>query len=218
MKLGRYVLATTLMLGAPETAAAFTSPPGNFSVLTRDAGGAFTRRLKNGTDIAYDPDGFQTAITDRNGNATAYAYDGQDRLMTITDPVGKVTTFAYGGDGKLDSITDPASRVTSFEHDTDGNLTKIIDPDLSEREFAYDAAHRLTSQTSKRDFVTAYTYDFAGRFAQSNLPDGSDRQLTAAQTVGLVDTSGGNGGSGSPAPVVRPDDVKAGFTVGAVPS
>jgi len=104
--------------------------------------------------------------------------------------------------------------VTGFEHDADGNLTKIVDPDLSEREFAYDQTHRLTGQTSKRGFATAYDYDFAGRFAQSNLPDGATRRLTAAQTVGLVDTSGGEGGAGAPAPVVRPDDVMASFTDG----
>jgi len=108
--------AIVVRFGVPGAGSVFPGPDGDFSVLTRNLDGSFTRRLKDGTLIEFDADGFQTAVIDRNGNTTSYAYDANDNLTTITDPVGLVTTFAYTG-GLLTSVTDPASRVTSFAHD-----------------------------------------------------------------------------------------------------
>ena len=198
----------------PVMAGVFTSPAGNFSALNQNPDGTYTRRLTNGTVVAYDSAGLMTSVADRNGNTTAYAYNGSLQLTTITDPVGKVTTLAYGGDGKLETVTDPAGRVTTFMHDAAGDLVKIVDPDLSERDFAYDARHRMTTQTSKRDFVTTYDYGFHGRFEQANWPDGSTRMAIAAEVVGLVDPTSGQGTQANPAPVVRPGAVVATFTDG----
>ncbi len=103
----------------------FAGPPGDFSTITQNIDGTFTRLMKDGTTIEFDSAGLQTAVVDRNGNTTSYAYDVDDNLVTITGPVGLVTTFAYTG-GLLASVTDPAGRVTSFAHDANGNLTHHV--------------------------------------------------------------------------------------------
>ena len=190
----------------------FRGPPGDFSAITKNDDGTFTRTLKGGTRIHFDANGLQTSVVDRNGNTTTYTYDASDNLIAITDPVGLVTSFTVGS--TLMSVTGPAGRTTTFEHDADGNLTRITDPDGSTRQFAYDARHRLISQTSKRGFDTTYTYNFAGRNVLATRPDGSTNAVSPSATVGLVDPASGLGTQANPAPVVRPQDVVSTFTDG----
>ena len=202
---------TLLLNGNPNEG--FVSPFGDFSTLTEQPDGTFTRRLKNGTQIEFNASGLQTAAVDRNGNITTYAYDPDGRLVNITDPVGLENAFTYSG-GYLTGITDPANRTTTFEHDAAGNLLKITDPDLTAREFTYDTRHRMISQTSKRGFLTRYEYSGAGRNSKALRPDGSTREVSPAQTVGLVDPASGLGTESQPAPVVRPADLVATFIDG----
>lgn len=104
------------------------SPPGDYSTLIQNLDGSYTRTLKNGTEINFDQDGFQTSVVDRNGNTTIYEYDLDDNLIRIIDPVGMETNLEYTN-GLLSKVTDPAMRETLFEHDANGNLIKITDPD-----------------------------------------------------------------------------------------
>ena len=147
--------------------------------------GTFSRTLKNGMRFEYDANGLQVAKIDRNGNTTTYAYDAQERLISITDPVGKGITLAYTGNN-LATVTDPAGRVSTFSHDADGNMTQVTFPDTTSRSFGYDNRHVMTSETNARNLTTTRQYDFTGRFIQSTRPDGSTRQATNMQTVGLV--------------------------------
>ena len=191
----------------------FAAVDGDYSGIVREPGtGTFTRILKDGTMHLFDAAGHMTSVIDRNGNTALYAYDGAGRLQTITDPVGRVTTFAYDGNGKLDSVTDPAGRITGFSVDSAGNLSEVTFPDSSTRGFGYDARHLMTSQTSQRGLTTQYVFDDLGFFSQSTQPDGSVRQVSAAQKIGLVDTSGGLGSAENPAPIVRPATALSGFT------
>ena len=191
----------------------FTSLDGDFSELIGYEDGTFSRTLKNGTRFEYDANGLQTAKVDRNGNTTTYAYDAQERLISITDPVGKVTTLAYSG-SNLTSVTDPASRVTTFAHDADGNMTQVTFPDSTSRSFRYDNRHLMTSETNARNLTSTRQFDFTGRFIQSTLADGSTRQTTNMQSVGLVDPASGLGTAANPAPFVRPDAAVSTFTDG----
>ncbi len=59
--------AIALVLGAAGFFGTFVSPAGDFSALTRNTDGTFTRSLKNGTEIDYDAAGRMTASVDRNG-------------------------------------------------------------------------------------------------------------------------------------------------------
>ncbi len=189
----------------------FISEPNDTSILFANTNGTYTRKLKDGTQIHFDAQGYQSSVVDRNGNTTNYAYDGQGRLTTITDPVGLVTTLAYSGN-TLSTVTNPAGKVTMFEYDGSGNLTKITDPDSTFRQFAYDSSHRMTSQTSKRGFVTTYQYNFAGKCSGATRPDGSTVSMSPQWMVGLIDPASGLGTETNPAPFVPIADLKATYT------
>ena len=186
---------------------------GEFSSLERNEGGSFTRTLKDGTTINFDASGLQTSVVDRNGNTTTYLYDLQDRLTSITDPVGKVTSLAYSGD-HLNSVTDPAGRITTFAHDANGNLIRVTFPDGTFKTFGYDDRHLMTSEKSERGFTRTREFNAAGRLKRATLPDGSERQATNFQSIGLVDPASGLGTESNPAPVVRPEEAVAAFTDG----
>ena len=189
------------------------SPPGEFSFIVKNADSSFTRTLKDGTEINFDSQGFQSSIVDRNGNTTAFAYDGQNRLRTITDPVGKATTFTYGDDGRLDRIEDPAGRATRFEHDAQGNLIRIIDPDASSRSFAYDDRHLVTAQTDKRGNAVQYVYNEAGRLVGTDLPDGTSRTVLGSQTLAVISDPSSTS-LANPTPPVLADNVQGEFADG----
>ncbi len=191
----------------------YKAPKGDFSTLVKNSDGTFVRTLKNGTQINFSTSGLQTSIVDRNGNTTTYVYDINNQLSEITDPSGLKTFLSYAN-GLLSNITDPASRTTVFNYDADRNLTQIIDPDGTIRQFTYDANHRMIEQTSKRNHVTTYDYNFAGRNIQANRPDGSTRKVSPSKIVGVVDFGSGFGTKVNPSPFVRPEDAVATFTDG----
>ena len=191
----------------------FFSPPGDFSTLVKNDNGTFSLSLTNGTRIDYSAQGLQSSAVDRNGNSTTYSYDEEGRLTRITDTVCLATDFVYS-DGLLVSITDPGIRTTIFEHDINGNLIRIDDADGSSKKFAYEARHLVTSQTSKRGFVTAYGYDFAGRNVKLERPGGSIRGVSALETAGLIDLASERGTEANPESVVRPDDRQGSYSNG----
>ncbi len=196
----------TLTLPQPAGPVTASSPRADYTTLTLEDDGTFTRRLKDGTTVSYDADGLQRTVTTRTGEVTTYDYDAQQRLVSITEPEAFTTTLAYLA-GRLSTITDDAGRVTTFEHDPSGNLIRITDPDSSVRELAYDSRHRMVSQLTPRGFTKTYTYDFAGRMGRVDRPDGSSSEVVAAQTVALVDPAMGLGTEANPAPVVFPEDL-----------
>ncbi len=195
-----------ILLGAPAEQTGFESPSGDFSKIAQNEDGSFTRTMKDGTTINFDTNGFQASIVDRNGNTTTYNYDVNDNLTSITDPTGLVTTLAYSDD-KLSSVKDPAGRTTSFSVDSEGNIISITDPDGSSRIFDYDSSNLLIGQTSKRDFITTYSYDSFGKMTLSRLADGSTNQVTAGNTSGLADPFSDEGTEENPVPALRPEDV-----------
>jgi len=171
---------------------------GDFSRLSENSDGSFTRHMKDGTLKEYNSNGVLTSIADRNGNVEAYTHDSLGRLILITDPVGLETILTYGDDGScqgiLLSVSDPANRLTQFQHDNQCNLVSITDPGGATKEYQYDNQHLVLQQTSPRgtettdttDFITKYEYDFSGRFVQSTLPDDSTRRLVSNQSIGIV--------------------------------
>ena len=52
----------------------FAAPQGEFSTLVKNAGGTYTRTLKNGTKINFDAAGFHTSTVDRNLNTTQFVH------------------------------------------------------------------------------------------------------------------------------------------------
>ena len=115
------------------------------------------------TTNTYDAAGNLLTQTDAKNQTTTYAYDALNRVTSITFQDGSKQTYAYdqgtNGVGRLTSITetDPASQVTD------------------QIAYAYDQHGRVTSETRTINgvpYVTAYSYDSAGRMNGMTYPSG----------------------------------------------
>ena len=191
------------------------SGAGDFSKLTQESDGTFSRHYRHGEIVTFDADGFQTSVEDTIGNATLFAYSGTGEnklLKTIADPVGKVTTFSYSND-KLSTITNPAGRVTAFQIDTAGNLVSITNPDLSTRTFTYDADHRMTGQTDAGGATTRYIYDGLGCIHTVTFADESQRFISSEFSQAMTNLlDPGTGTESNPAPPFRTSQIENTFT------
>ncbi len=165
----------------------FTSPAGDFTVLTRGADGRFSRVYPDGRQVTFDVAGRMTSDSDRNGNTTAYSYDSSGRLTQIVDPMGLVTKLTYSAAGRVQTITDPASRVTRFTHDAAGNLLSITDPDRGVTTYTYDTNQRLLTQRHPKTNTTTYTYDAAGRVRSVVFANGEQRQFRPGEAANLAE-------------------------------
>jgi YD repeat-containing protein len=199
-----------------ETIGTYVSPAGDFSTLTENTDGTFTRVAKDGTATQFDSAGRQTAIVDLNGNETTYEYDTAGKLVSITDPFGSATTLTYDGD-LVEQITDPAGRSMGLGYEN-GVLVSITDPDpdgagsLSAPVIAlgYDTAGKLADWTDPNANTTTFSFNFAGSVTTVTRPDDTQEHLTAAQVVGLV--APGSGTAGDPALAVLAGQMFASYT------
>ena len=176
------------------TGGKFTAPAGDFSGLTRNADGSYTRKYKDGSIVSFNAQGFQTSFADRNGNTTLYEYDANGAVIKVTDPAGLVTLFTYVN-GRLASTTDPAGRVTRMDYGPDGQLIKTTQPDATTLSYAYDNFGRMTAKTDERGFTTSYSYGAAGRLQSTVVPDGATIAMTIGAQLGIADLSAGNNGT-----------------------
>jgi RHS repeat-associated protein len=198
----------------------YVPPRGEYSTITQNEDGTYTRRMKDGVRHIFNLKGLHTQTIDRNNNTTTYTYDEDGRLISIEDPVGQITTFSYSG-WHLSSITDPAGRTTRLIHDERGNLIEIINPDGTTKRFTYDGRHLLTERIDERGNRTSYIYNRYGRIVEVHSPDHyllKDGVLLRDRTINRFrpqDTQGllndlpeGVGSEDNPAPVIRPDVVR----------
>ena len=189
------------------------SPPvGEYSTLTLNADGTYTRTLKDGTAIEFDVNGLQTSKTDRNNNTFTYTYDSAGKLKDITGPVGKTTTLSYNS-GLLESIIGPAGRTTLFEHDASGNLISITDPDDAVSTYTYNSDRLLTSKTVPTGETYSYEYDQHNRVNKSVSPTGEIRQFSAGKMQTIVnDLPAGEGTETNPAQLRDLSEMKNTYT------
>jgi RHS repeat-associated protein len=192
----------------------FKSPAGDFSKLVRNPDGAFTRTMKDGTEIHFNVGGFHTSTVDRNGNTTAFEYDEDGRLISMIDPVGQTTTFEYDESGRLTRITDPAGRATLFEIDANGDLVSITGPEGDVTSYGY-TEHRMVSKTDAMGYTTQYVYGNHGRIHQTIAPTGETRTFNPYEVQGLInDIPEGEGTEDNPAPLILPENIVSTFTDG----
>ncbi|MFH1782470.1 MAG: Ig-like domain-containing protein, partial [Candidatus Omnitrophota bacterium] len=206
----------------------YLPPIGDYTLLSKNEDGTYTRLYKNGIIVNFDEEGFQTSIIDRNNNTTTFNYDENDMLIEIIDPVGQVTTFDYDTEGKLTKVTDPASRSTSFQMDANGDLVKITAPDGAITQYNYDENHLIARHTPPRGYATDYIYDEYGKIKEEVLPEADvlengllirKREKTEFQpeeTTGLInDLEEGTGTPENPAQAIKYADVKYQVTHGS---
>src|SRR4029077_13485829 len=113
----------------------------------------------------------------------------------------RTTTFTQTS-GLVSSISDIAGKATALAY-TSGNLTSITAPDPDGAgsltspvtSYSYGTVHRLTVITDALSHTTTLAYAFSGRLSGATFPDSATNSFSAAETLGLVDTSGGVGAS-----------------------
>ncbi len=181
----------------------YLPPTGDFSTLTHNADGAWTRAFRDGSSVRYNADGRLERITDRYGNFQLLLYESNGktvpvggwglttRIKRITDTSGNTFDYTYDANGWLSRIDDSAGRAYLLEHDAAGRLTAFTDP-LGVREtFAYDARGMMTSHTDRRGAATSYVLDDQGRLLSRTWPTGS--QMTLAYAGSEVTVQADNG-------------------------
>ena len=182
-----------LYFSDPTRSNRYIDPLTDYTELTRNDDGSYTRRYNDGTVLDYNAAGLQTSITDANGNVTAYEYDSEDRVTSITDPVGLVTTFTYGANGKLSRITYPDGRTTQWDYNAAGDLVRYEDVNGDVTTHDYDNTGRIKAITDARGNVTEHSYGPYGRYQGATLSDGTEVRLQIAKTLGLPDVGGETG-------------------------
>jgi RHS repeat-associated protein len=167
----------------PSVLCAFTSPGGDFSVLTTGSG-AYRRAYPDGTVVTFDASGKQTSATDRFGNTTTVTYgtnyNGVVVPTAITDPTGQSIAFQYhdptttGGTAKVGSLRKLVSlgnRESTFGIDASNNLTYWVDVDGQVTHRAeYDPAHRIQDVWDKAGGVWHYGHGYGATLWSLDAP------------------------------------------------
>jgi len=178
--------------GSPGTGQNYTSPAGDFSVLTKTSTG-YLRTLTDGTQITFNSSGYQTASIDLNNNHTTFSYNGSNQLTSIEDPYGAYETLTYSS-GHLSTIQDPAGRLMTFTF-SGSDLQAVEQADGSFVTYTYDSAGRITQSQDQRSNLVTVAYDSAERVGTISLPEGATQLLSSYQEQGWTNS----GTSGSPA-------------------
>jgi RHS repeat-associated protein len=207
-------------------ACAFTSPPGDWSVLVQNADGSYTRSYPDGSQTGYGAAGRIAWVRDRFGNQTAYTWmqlsDGTYVPSWITDPAGKSITMGYTAGGKLAWIQDPAGRVSNLSIDAAGDLTNVQTPALGSDAIVaqYDSQHRLAQAWDRSSALTTFSYDANGLLSGQQLApvrlagQSTDTRPTwyFTQQIARILPAPGKGTQANPAERRQPADVFASIT------
>ncbi|MDP9386714.1 MAG: PA14 domain-containing protein [Actinomycetota bacterium] len=141
---------------------AYTSPPEQDAVLSRDATGALVLRGEDARTYRFRPDGgldSVTSATDDRRSAPVYTWTGSPaRLTRIADPVsgrGITLTYAPSTCPALSGYTTPSAgmlcRIDYSEFNggdtklyySGSRLARVVDPGEETTDFAYDTTGRL---------------------------------------------------------------------------
>jgi YD repeat-containing protein len=133
---------------------------------------------------SYNYDGLNNLnqLVSPDTGTTVNTYDAAGNLLTQTDAKGQVTTYVYDALNRVTSIVYQGGATHSYQFDQGvngkGRLTQVTEPN-STTQYAYDQKGRLLTETRTINavaYVTAYSYDAAGRMTGMTYPSG--RQVT----------------------------------------
>jgi YD repeat-containing protein len=162
----------TLLTYTMEGLGNYLPPEGEYSQLSENEDGSFTRRFRDGTKINFDDRGFMTSVVDRNQNTTNYNYNEDDLLVSIVSPVGQITQFVYDDSNYLDKVIDPAGRVADFSINSEGDRIEIMNPDSTVTDYVY-SDHLLTRLINTKGDTTKYSYNEFYRLTEVEEPGGA---------------------------------------------
>jgi RHS repeat-associated protein len=176
----------------------YVSPAGDYTTLTANTDGTFTRSALDGSRVVFASNGLIADAYDPYDNHAVFRWRWTSESTpypvpdTLVDPAGKRTVFAYSDGVHLSGITDPAGRTTVLSRASNGtDLQSIAAPGGSVAlSVSYDANHRVT-QWQDHGQAWTYGYDGNGFVASLTSPSvfaaGSTRQLTT--TVRTLEAS-----------------------------
>ncbi len=201
----------------------FKAPPGEFSRVllgTPSGGQGWTRVFADSAKLVFNTTGRMIEVRDRFNNVATIVYDGSNRVSQVKDPLNLAITLAYNANG-LATVTDPNGRVTTVTVNASRRLTNFKDPDNISTAFGYDGSARLNTVTDRRGYTTTLAYDAYWKlatvtapsitFVGSNGADSTGSPVTALATwqrLGVPTSPT----SGTPAPAIRADTVRASVT------
>ncbi|WP_328189683.1 DUF6531 domain-containing protein [Marinobacter sp. OP 3.4] len=122
----------------------------------------------------YQPDQYQTTVTDAFGNTQVFHYDDQGRITARQEPDGATYQWAYDDDsGLLVAYRLPDGRTTQYGYDAWGR--KVIEqlPDGRQHRWHYNAMGFCTAEQTPDGLTTRRQFDSVGRLLSEERPDGS---------------------------------------------
>lgn len=160
---------------------------GDFSQLSKNSDGTFTRTLVDKTIIQYDSAGFITSRTSSDGSNISYIYSPSHRLLRVDVPVSGSYTLSYDGRGYVTSITDPAGRITQFLIDGNGDLSRITNPENESWNYSYNSSHLLIAKRDEIGQLTQYQYALS-RLIGAIYPGNREKSINNTIVQALLST------------------------------
>ena len=122
----------------------------------------------------YQPDHYQTKVTDAFGNAQVFHYDDQGRITARQEPDGATYQWAYDDDsGLLVAYRLPDGRTTKYGYDAWGRKVIEQQPDGRQHRWHYNAMGFCTAEQTPDGLITRRQFDSVGRLLSEERPDGS---------------------------------------------
>jgi YD repeat-containing protein len=176
----------------------FRSPPGDFGVLTLEAG-AYRIREPGGYIVRFRTDGLLDSIDDPNGNRITTEYTN-GRLTRLLQSNGATFQFNYNAAGRLIQLTDHSGAITTYEYDASGeHLVRMINR-FGTTAYAYEATsgarqHAITSVTYANGTHRFFEYDARGRLTREQLDGNAGSISYAYGPAGEFTVTDAGGGS-----------------------
>jgi RHS repeat-associated protein len=171
----------------------YTPSPGDYAILTPEAGGAFLLTEQDGLQTHFRSDGLFDYIRDTSGNEISATYDAGGRLTEVGRPDGDNFILGYGPNGRLVSLTDQAGRVATYGYDASGeHLLSVTGPHGRTTSYTYKTDgdlltnHNLLSITRPGGAQVFFSYDNLGRLAEQHLGVAEESVHYAYSTAGKI--------------------------------
>lgn len=122
----------------------------------------------------YQPDKYQTLVTDAFGNTQVFHYDEQGRITARQEPDGATCQWQYDqASGLLTAYRLPDGRTTYYGYDAWGRKVLEQLPDGRQHRWQYNTLGFCIAEETPDGQLTRRKYDSIGRLLSEKRPDGS---------------------------------------------
>ena len=201
-----YDMTGTPRLFLADGSGGYTAQPGDNGTLTRLGAAGFELRERSGLLTAFYADGRLKYVQHTNANRITAGYSGA-LLTSLTHNNGGRLLLEYYPNGCLWRLIDPLDpgdpsddRITTYEYDASGEyLLTVTAPGNRVTTYAYETGgtpqqrHALLSVEHPDGMHEYFSYDEAGRLAETHLDGGAEPftyTYDSAGTVTVEDATG----------------------------